>query len=217
MNAIAVPPINEGQPWSLSVPVTDPDEDFLTFAATGLPTGATIDANTGVINWTPGYTQHGTYPITVTAYDDLPTNRDRFTKAASRLFDITVNDINAAPTIAPVANQVITVGSQVMFLVSANDPDGDSPLTYAAQNLPTGAKFRTDNHYFSWITTASTPVGNYSATFTVSDGHGGISTITVPISVQAYISSGGGGGTSQCYPNCNYDIFKPPFKRSMPD
>ena len=49
---------------------TDPDAgDSLTFSATGLPDGATLDANTGVVMWTPAAGQAGDYPVVFSVSD----------------------------------------------------------------------------------------------------------------------------------------------------
>ena len=49
------------------LPVTDPDDDALFYLLTAGPAGATMDANTGLILWTPATA--GSYIFTVTVYD----------------------------------------------------------------------------------------------------------------------------------------------------
>ncbi len=59
----------EGRTFYYAVQSFDPDGDHLTFTATGLPEGATIDSATGEIAWDLGYAQGGVYDgikITVT-------------------------------------------------------------------------------------------------------------------------------------------------------
>ncbi len=49
---------------------SDPDVgNVLTYSATGLPAGATLDPNTGVFTWTPGAGQAGDYPIVFSVSD----------------------------------------------------------------------------------------------------------------------------------------------------
>jgi hypothetical protein len=49
-----------GQPYSYAVQATDPDPgDTLTFSLTTVPAGMTINATTGLIQWTPVATQVG--------------------------------------------------------------------------------------------------------------------------------------------------------------
>lgn len=57
---------------SFRVSATDPDNDPLTFAATGLPTGATFSASTGEFSWPSSIA--GTYTVSVTVTDGLSTS-----------------------------------------------------------------------------------------------------------------------------------------------
>ena len=68
------------------------------------------------------------------------------------------------------------------FTVAATDADGDS-LTYSASNMPTGAAFNTGTQTFAW-TPATSQVGTFTPTFTVSDGSLSAST-TATITVTA--------------------------------
>lgn len=55
------------QATSLSIQTTDANQDPLTFSATGLPPGLSINATSGLISGTP--TTAGTFPVTVTVTD----------------------------------------------------------------------------------------------------------------------------------------------------
>ena len=54
--------------YTYSVTATDPDNDPVTFSLLDPPAGMTIDAQ-GVIRWTPGAGEFGTYRIKVRADD----------------------------------------------------------------------------------------------------------------------------------------------------
>jgi len=69
----------EGYAVSLPVKATDPDNDVLTFSATGLPDGLTIDAATGVISGIPECESAGRYAVNVTVSDDLAEDTTSFT------------------------------------------------------------------------------------------------------------------------------------------
>jgi hypothetical protein len=56
-----------GQATSLQIQASDPQGDVLTYSATGLPTGLTINSATGLISGTPSTA--GTFTVTVTARD----------------------------------------------------------------------------------------------------------------------------------------------------
>ena len=63
--------ITEGQAASLQIQAVDPESTHLTYSASGLPPGLSIDAVSGLITGTAGSTfnQHGPYTVTVTATD----------------------------------------------------------------------------------------------------------------------------------------------------
>ncbi|HEY3281768.1 MAG TPA: Ig-like domain-containing protein, partial [Armatimonadota bacterium] len=60
---------SEGQTLSFTVSATDVDGDALTLSASGLPTGATFTAATGVFSWTPSFSQAGSYTLTFSVSD----------------------------------------------------------------------------------------------------------------------------------------------------
>jgi CSLREA domain-containing protein len=59
----------EGGSVALQIVASDPDDDPLTYSATGLPTALTIDADTGLISGVLTAGSSGTYPVTVTVTD----------------------------------------------------------------------------------------------------------------------------------------------------
>src|SRR5690606_37780308 len=63
--------VDEGATLEFSVAATDPDapRDSVTYSAAGLPSGATLDPETGAVSWTPSYAQGGTYEVEFTASD----------------------------------------------------------------------------------------------------------------------------------------------------
>lgn len=97
----------------------------LTWSATGLPTGLTIDATTGTITGTP--TTAGTYTVTVKVLDKQK-------RSDTSKFTWTIVPV---PTLATPGNQVGRVGAAIspLALVASG---GRAPLTYTATNLPTG-------------------------------------------------------------------------------
>ena len=75
-----------GQQAIYSLAGTDPDApspsplaSSLTYSVTGLPEGATLNANTGEFRWTPGAGQAGDYLMLVTVSDGITTAVDPFT------------------------------------------------------------------------------------------------------------------------------------------
>jgi len=70
LNAIGNQTVNAGSLLSFTVTASDPDaNDALTFSATGLPSGAALDALTGAFSWTPTPNQIGNHTVTFTVTD----------------------------------------------------------------------------------------------------------------------------------------------------
>jgi YVTN family beta-propeller protein len=66
-----------GVPVTLAIAASDADGEALTFSATGLPGGLSINSTTGVITGTPGTA--GNYTVTVSARDALTSASTQFT------------------------------------------------------------------------------------------------------------------------------------------
>jgi beta propeller repeat protein len=83
---------------------------------------------------------------------------------------------NPTPVLGPIGNKSVNENTTLTFNVSATDND---PITYSAQNLPSGATFSGQN--FSW-TPSYSQAGSYSVTFRASDGNSQDSeTITITV------------------------------------
>jgi hypothetical protein len=70
LSPIANKSTDEGSALIFTLSATDEDNDPLSFSATPLPSGATLDAMTGTFSWTPTYSQSGTYQLTFTVDDE---------------------------------------------------------------------------------------------------------------------------------------------------
>lgn len=172
--------VNENSPIT-SIDLNDLGDDFdadgdpITYACEyGLGLGSTVldgvdcsglsgfsfSALTGVISWTPAYDQSGIYEFKVTGTDgDL---------SSSRVFIITVNNVNRAPVLASIGDQTVNENTLLTFSLAATDADGDA-LTYSCTaNCPSGMTI--SGNVVSWTPTYSQS-GIYSlVTFTVNDG-----------------------------------------------
>ena len=170
VDAIPGVSVRAGQPVTFTATGTDAEGDTLTFAATGLPAGATF-SSAGVFNWSAAVA--GTYTVSVTASDGTLTS-------AARTVNIAVV-ANNAPTVGNIPNQTVRVGQTVAFTATATDLDND-PVTFAATGLPVGASLSPAG-VFSWPN--ASPVGTYTVSITASDGFLTSAARTVSINVSA--------------------------------
>ncbi len=112
----------EGATVSLDADATDADLDTLTYSATGLPGGVSINPTTGVITGTLSSSSSGSHSVTVTVSDGTATDTDTFTW--------TVTGVNQAPVFSTdITNQTDAEGATVSLDADATDADLDT-LTY---------------------------------------------------------------------------------------
>ena len=116
----------------LQVVASDGDPDTLTYGATNLPPGLTINPTSGLISGTvsAGASAGSPYSVIVTVSDG---------KAApvEAPFTWTITGGNAPPVVVKPADQANVEGDTVSLQVQASDPNSD-PLTYSATGLPPG-------------------------------------------------------------------------------
>ena len=153
--------VDELAPLAFTATATDTDlpADTLTFtlddgAAGAVPTGATITTS-GDFTWTPTEAQDGPHTFDIVVTDDgTGTLEDRET------ITVTVADINTAPALDPVGNQVAVELTELAFTATATDTDLPADtLTFtlddgAAGAVPTGAAITTSGD-FSWTPTGA--------------------------------------------------------------
>jgi VCBS repeat-containing protein len=163
----------DGDVVSWPIAASDPDNDALTFSATGLPPGLGIDSNSGVIAGTIASTADSgsPYSVTVAASDGILSASQTFTWTVGHIFLSNPGDQNNA------------VGDAVLVALTAHDSDGD-PLTYSASGLPAGLAIDSSTGEISG-TIASTADGGspYTVTVSASDGpHSASQTFTWTVS-----------------------------------
>jgi hypothetical protein len=111
--------INEGSVLRFSILATDPDKDTLIYSAGNLPLGAGFNASSKEFSWTPSYFQAGAYNVTFRVSDGNG-------GSASAAIAITVNNVNQAPVLHPIADIKVNEGEKITISPSASDADGDS-------------------------------------------------------------------------------------------
>ena len=169
--------VNEQVLLNFTASATDSDSgQTITYSLVGAPSGASINATSGVFSWTPTEAQGpGTYTVTVVAKDNgTPV------ASAQQALTITVNEVNRVPVLAAISNKSISVQSTLTFTASATDPDlPANTLTYSLLNAPSGANINATSGVFSWTPTAA---GSYTFTVVVTDNG------TPPLSAQRNVT-----------------------------
>jgi methyl coenzyme M reductase subunit C len=141
---------NVGGLLVFGVPFRDPDIPIQTLVATlgpGAPAGAAISSG-GLFTWTPTPGQAATTnTIAVIASDNgVPS------LTATQRFQVIVQGINHAPTLAAIPEQTVNEGVLLTFTASATDPE--QPLQTLAFTLgagaPEGAAIDPSTGVFTW-------------------------------------------------------------------
>ena len=179
---IATQTVRAGGSVAFTATATDAENDAVTFAATGLPTGATF-SSAGAFAWSNA-TPIGTYNVSITASDGLLTS-------AARVVAIEVR-ANTAPSVTQVNNFTVRLQSAVNLTITGTDPQSDA-LTFSATGLPSGATL-TPAGVLTWL--SASPGGNYEISVIASDGLLSSAPMTVTITVTDRASDPGGGGGS---------------------
>ena len=171
----AVPPqvvAREGEPFALDLDATDIDGDELTWSDDS-PLFA-IDPATGAIGFTPVRSQVGTHRVTVSVDDGVG-------DASTVSFDLVIEHVNAAPSIATDVPARVTAREHELLTLqlAAVDADGDA-LTWS-DDCPA---FDIDPATGLISFTPDQPqVGSRQVTVTVSDGLGGVAAVTFELAV----------------------------------
>ena len=141
-----------------SFPVTATGFPTPTLSETGvLPTGVTFNASTGTLGGTPAAGTGGTYSLSFKASNGIGTD-------ATQSFTLTVNQ---APAITSGDNTTFTVGTAGSFTLTATG--FPTPTLSKTGTLPSGVTFNEATGVLSG-TPAANMGGNYTLTFTASNG-----------------------------------------------
>lgn len=159
---------------TFTVTASDADLESFTFSLSAgpednVPTGASIDQDTGDFTWTPDETQGGAdYTFNVVVSD---TSEPILTD--SELITITVEEINTAPILDSVGNQTAQEDVELTFTATATDADlPEQNLTFTLEDgdsgtVPVNATI-TAGGLFSW-TPDDTQIGSHQFDVVVTD------------------------------------------------
>lgn len=169
-----------GTALSVQVSGSDPDSDDVTYSATGLPTGLSMNS-AGLITGKPAA---GTYTVTVTI-------RDEHGATGSDTFVWTVKQPNRPPNARNDSTSTRkNTPKTVAVLSNDTDPDDDDLSITAFTQPMSGSQQKGSVVKNANGTMTFSPKSNWTGTvtftYTVSDGNGGTDTATVTIDVNSH-------------------------------
>ena len=176
---------------------------MLSFSSPFLPVDARLDEQTGVFEWTPGYTQAGHYEIPIYVSDG--------TSSSEITLIIDVANANGAPVLNGFDSWEIAEGQTLVFRTEGFDPDNPYfvlperdtegnllfyegservSLHYELTGLPEGASYDTETGTFVWETGYQS-AGTYTLQLTATDdgdgtGTNAVKTIDISIVIEDF-------------------------------
>jgi hypothetical protein len=180
------------------VQASTPDSTTLTYSATNLPAGLSINATTGVITGTIsvgdgilGDDNQGDYAVTISATDGTYTGTATLNWTVSPRIAVSV--VDAQQNVATI--QLNFEGDSVSLQTQASTPDANATLDYSATDLPPGLSINSTTGTITGTISPGTAKGGdgqgqYTATITVTDGtYTGTATLYWTISPRITVSA----------------------------
>lgn len=168
-----------GQPYVYLVEATDPNGDPLSYHLDTAPAGMTIDAGTGIVNWTPASQLLGTTQAVIVRVDDGRGGSD----TQSFSLQVVTQDTNSAPRVVSNPPLVGLVGRSYVYNLAAEDPEGD-PLVWSLDQSPLGMSIDSLRGTIRW-TPAADQAGPNEVVVQVRDIFYAASTQSFTIAVRA--------------------------------
>ena len=161
ITAVGTQTNNVGDVINVNVIATDAENNSLTYNASGLPVGLSINDN-GEITGTIAAGGASTNRVTVTVSDGELSSNISFD------WNVSTVSVNVPPVITNPGDQTNVVGNTINLAVIATDSDNNT-LTYSATGLFSGLTINSSSGVISG-TLAAGSVGNHNITITVNDG-----------------------------------------------
>jgi hypothetical protein len=156
-----------GKEYKYDVEAYDDDVgDVLNFSLSQWPDGMVIDAQSGLISWTPTVAQVGNQSITIKVSDGKIFASQSFKIYVKK--EVVVPPVNHKPAINAIPESTIKAGDGFTYQIDATDEDTMDVLTYLLEGQPTGMTISSTG-LISWTPTKD-QVGEHTITINVSDG-----------------------------------------------
>ncbi|SFM85390.1 PGF-pre-PGF domain-containing protein [Methanolobus profundi] len=149
--------VSENSMLTFTLSAEDPENDTLTFSSPDIASlGATLDASSGLFEWTPTYDQAGSYLVQFVVSDGSYIDSEYIT--------ITVNNANRLPVFSAIDDTQVDENVPVQLTLEATDEDSDI-LAFSKD-----ASFGTlEGNVFTW-TPDYDDQGEHTIVFSVTDG-----------------------------------------------
>ncbi len=165
----------EGSLYGYDVEAVDPDDVSLTYSLTTAPASMTIDAATGLIQWTPTTATPAVNAVSVHVTDGRGGN-------ASQAFNVTVTNVNDDPVFD---STPLKGGIELMLYsydANATDEEGDS-ISFSLLAAPAGMTINAASGLVQWTPQAGDQ-GNHTVTIQASDTNGGHAEQTYSLTIR---------------------------------
>jgi hypothetical protein len=155
--------------WQLQVRATDPQALHapVAYSLDVAPANAVVDRNSGLLTWQPAESQGPTNAVfVVRAVSSVAPFL-----TATTTFSVQVDEVNRAPVLSSIANQVLAYGQSLSLTNSAQDPDlPANRLTFSLDpGAPVGMTLDASTGVLRWTPAADQVPGTNLVTVRVSD------------------------------------------------
>ncbi|MDP2228935.1 MAG: putative Ig domain-containing protein, partial [Moraxellaceae bacterium] len=153
---------SESVAYSYTATASDPESQALVFALDLAPAGMSINASTGVIDWTPPEATNGYSVNVIVRVNDGA--QDGF-----QSFSITVAADNDAPVFSSSAVTTASEGVAYSYTAMATDPESQS-ISYSLTTAPTGMTINSATGEINWTPPEATADYSENVVVRASDG-----------------------------------------------
>lgn len=139
----------EGEPYTYDVEADDPDVgDALTFSIETGPASASIDPDSGLLEWTPDFDDRGDVDFIVRVTDSTGLFDEQ-------PFTVTVEDVNLPPMITSTPPATAVPGQTFTYPAEATDPDAGDTIAWSLESEPPTAAVDPTTGVVTWTPSAA--------------------------------------------------------------